>query len=550
MPNGGGVSTGGGSSTCTGTLCGSDCANLDTDSAHCGDCIHACNTGQFCAGGICHDAHDCTAGGTTPCQLSDAGLGTCCDGICQALDVMNDPNACGGCGLHCPAAGTCSGGSCLDTDGGQLRSCTSSTCGPGLACDPSYDRCLSTTCTPALDGEQCSGPGESLCCGGSCINVYLDAANCGSCGHACAANEFCDTGVCEPKVACSPTVSGAMCLEVDGGIGICCDGACVYPYSDVNNCGACGAVCSANENCAGGCKEPDAGFPGMQTCDGPCPTGWTCNHGRCLSPTCPPGSTGDLCAFGDNITGNCCNGACVDLSEDPLNCTQCGRKCPSSSPLCQPTGLYGAPPVECLIAPGAASCSPPCAGGQFCVQGACLPTTCTVNGGVCQAANGEPGVCCGSRTGGGGTTCAALFSDPLNCGACGVSCNGGTCTQGICSTTPAQCAPGHNGQFCNLDAGFQYACCSGAGCVDTSSDLRNCGGCNNACLPMQSCVGGNCYALSCTPATERDTCLDDAGTSGHCCSSSCIHGETDPLNCGGCGIVCDAGMSCVNSSCR
>jgi hypothetical protein len=550
---GGSTSSGGGTgggTACTGTLCGSDCADLNSDSAHCGNCNHACNGGAFCAAGVCHLSSDCTAGPNGPCELSDAGLGTCCDGTCEALDVMNDPNACGGCGLHCPVTSACASGACLDTDGGFLHGCAGSTCGPGLTCNTPYDRCLAATCTPALNGEQCNGPGESLCCGGSCTNVYTDPAHCGACDHPCGANEFCNSGVCAAIVACSPTVSGATCLEADGGIGGCCDGACVDRYRDVNNCEYCGAVCSANEVCAGGCKMPDAGFPGMQTCDGPCPNGWTCSQGRCLRPTCAPGSSGDLCAFGNGIPGECCNGACVNLSQDPLNCTQCGRKCPSTAPLCQPTGLYGAPPVECLVAPGAASCFPACAGGQFCVQGVCLPTTCTANGGVCQATNGEPGVCCGSRTGSGGITCAALFSDRLNCGACGVSCNGGTCTQGICSTTPAQCAPGHNGQFCNLDAGFQYACCSGAGCVDTGADVRNCGACNNACLPMQSCVGGGCYALTCTAATERETCLDDAGTSGHCCSSSCIHGETDPLNCGGCGIVCDAGQTCVQSNCQ
>jgi hypothetical protein len=46
----------------------------------------------------------------------------------------------------------------------------------------------------------CKGGETPACpqtvCGGSCVSLQTDPGNCGSCGHACAALEICDLGVC------------------------------------------------------------------------------------------------------------------------------------------------------------------------------------------------------------------------------------------------------------------------------------------------------------------------------------------------------------------
>jgi hypothetical protein len=111
------------------------------------------------------------------------------------------------------------------------------------------------------------------------------------------------------------------------------------------------------------------------------------------------------------------------------------------------------------------------------------------------------------------------------------------------------CTPGHLGQFCDLDAGPQFACCPGAGCVDTSADPLNCGSCGQVCYPGLSCVAGACVALACTAGLQTAPCVDDAGVSGNCCASTCVHRGSDPTNCGACGHACDAGMSCTQGLC-
>jgi hypothetical protein len=72
--------------------------------------------------------------------------------------------------------------------------------------------------------------------------------------------------------------------------------------------------------------------------------------------------------------------------------------------------------------------------------------------------------------------CVATASDPHNCGACGVSCNGGQV-----------CNAGHCGGSC--DSG--YTAC-GASCADVTTDSANCGSCGNACGAGTGCVQGSC----------------------------------------------------------
>jgi hypothetical protein len=90
----------------------------------------------------------------------------------------------------------------------------------------------------------------------------------------------------------------------------------------------------------------------------------------------------------------------------------------------------------------------------------------------------DPGTHCnGGQTLCGGT-CADVQADPLNCGACDVSCGGGlVCSLGECSSS--------------CDAGLS-AC--GAACVALASDALHCGACGVACGAGQSCVAGACVA--------------------------------------------------------
>src|SRR3954469_7507453 len=84
-----------------------------------------------------------------------------------------------------------------------------------------------------------------------------------------------------------------------------------------------------------------------------------------------------------------CAGVCVDLEADPANCGGCGNRCPA----------------------GDAGVQPP---GEICYRGQCVDS--------CPAPT--------QRCGG---TCSDLQSDPLHCGVCTNSCNGGSCQAGDCA---------------------------------------------------------------------------------------------------------------------
>jgi hypothetical protein len=139
----------------------------------------------------------------------------------------------------------------------------------------------------------------------------------------------------------------------------------------------------------------------------------------------------------------------------------------TTSPGLMPARTFGPPPppcptfgpcdsncmqiiTECNGSKTPASC---CGPGFSCVSGQC----------VCPA----PKVVC--------DVCTNLQTDPNNCGACGNSCNGGTCSDGKCNCSSA---PG-------------LTLC-GNTCVNLQTDSNNCGSCGKQCLPGVGCFGGLC----------------------------------------------------------
>jgi hypothetical protein len=73
----------------------------------------------------------------------------------------------------------------------------------------------------------------------------------------------------------------------------------------------------------------------------------------------------------------------------------------------------------------------------------------------------------------------------------------------------------------------------GSGCIDKSSDKRNCGGCGIACGASQQCNAGNCEC--------------EAGTS--LCNGECVVTDYDTANCGTCGKACASGGTCTLGVC-
>ena len=127
-------------------------------------------------------------------------------------------------------------------------------------------------------------------CSDHCTSLATDPANCGVCGHSCAAGESCNGGAC----SCDATACGGASWEGRRSAGTVCGDACVDLASDAANCGACGNACAAGLVCT--------------TSDG--------------------GSTG--CASACAGTGQAvCGHACVNLQTHRWNCGACGRACGS-----------------------------------------------------------------------------------------------------------------------------------------------------------------------------------------------------------------------------
>lgn len=158
---------------------------------------------------------------------------------------------------------------------------------------------------------------------------------------------------------------------------------------------------------------------------------------------------------------------------------------------------------------------------------------------------GESQVCCDG-------TCVFTISDRNNCGGCGISCSGGSCSNGMCI------APVDAG---NTRCGELRAC--GTECIErsvpqntdgrSSPSFQNCNGCGIACDPMRasscSVLSGSttgtpgCLCgefLQCPPG---DVCIND-GTTTRCTSLS-----NDNNNCGEIGNMCAEGLRCSGGMC-
>lgn len=100
-----------------------------------------------------------------------------------------------------------------------------------------------------------------------------------------------------------------------------------------------------------------------------------------------------------------------------------------------------------------------------------------------------------------GGRCVNPTNDAENCGACGVSCDNGACTRGVCACSPGawlcegRCVERAEDCPCN-NRGEGRPCClgwvrCGGRCVSFYGDEENCGGCGNRCAGV--CTWGRCH---------------------------------------------------------
>jgi hypothetical protein len=415
------------------------------------------------------------------CRLTDGGVGSCC-GTC--VDTSSDGQNCSACGLACPLGGACSDGSCLFPDGGYVGCLGPAGC-PLVACAPCPSGsvcvlgrtqlyCTTTLCAGLGDGALCAVDGftPGICCQGSCINPQEDPNNCSACGHGCGGGNFCALGSCATNPDCGVAVPGTSCLLPSNAVGACCEGACVDTQGGSTHCGTCRVGCPSGASCASGfCVVPDGGLANC-TAPGACGPGTYCQRGGCLSAGCSPSTEREPCAFGEIRTAYGSSG--LEFFGEGTCCQQ------TCVDVTQDPGNCGA----C----GAVCPSGSCEAGIF-TPPECWPADAGPDGGVCGAASspncstadGGTGICCDQ--------CRDPLNDPLACGGCAIACPAGqTCNSGACSGAVSPCGNGRVYAFC----GAGGLCCPGGGCTSLWADPANCGACANVCDAGQSCDAGAC----------------------------------------------------------
>jgi len=111
----GGAGVGG---SCSDTLCGSDCVDLNTSTDHCGECDRACSASNVdvlsCSGGVC----DSTCSGAW-LNCTQPAASTADDGCETNGGVLT--HDCGGCGVSCPQYQVCNDGCTVPCSGAGLE---------------------------------------------------------------------------------------------------------------------------------------------------------------------------------------------------------------------------------------------------------------------------------------------------------------------------------------------------------------------------------------------------------------------------------------------
>src|SRR5512133_595692 len=483
-------------------LAGSNAAGAGTGGANLG--TTSCRTDAECAqlrvSRTCDTANEV-------CVECLPGRTTCGAGLYCGADKE--------CHIGCSANTDCKTANC-DTLQHLCAGCVSnSDCGIGTHCNQATSTCVAT----CDNSTQC--PTGWTCCSGSCVNLELSEANCGSCGTTCerpnaqmkCGEASCFLDGCKAGYAnCNDKLS---------------DGCETDTTTQATDCGACNHRCATGYVCKGGeCAAPDCGS-GYKDCDSRADNGCETNVqrdvfncGGCSSPcsmangtpSCDAGVCSMTCTSG---WGDCdkypTNGCEAEFRSDVLHCGRCDFPCSNAH------------------------------GSTSCEAGKCTPS-CLTGYGDC---DGVPANGCETN----------VLTDLANCGVCGGACSlpnaTATCSAGKCSVV--SCA---NGWYdCN---GVAEDGCE----VNLLSNIDHCGKCNSPCSRTNgtaTCSQGKC-AIACSTnfgncdesTLPNNGCETDLSkTVAHCgnCETSCTDKPNGVAACvtSSCGVSCAAGFGNCNT---
>ncbi len=564
---------------CSECVSDTDCEETHTCVAH--ECISRCDSDKDCtaAGELCNGevgyCVECVENIDCPelyhCAEGSCNVDVCIAGESSCNEGLNSREVCDPFGSQtyvdpCSDASTC-------VEDGKVAICAPWTCPPGTAaCD--VDGTSLVTCDEdglgATVTTDCSESG-GICENNACVEVVCDAGKrfcsgatvmqCSDSGTSftsvdvCSAGYFCDAesqgcspNVCAPNTTlckgnvvrtCKADGSGYLKEDVDceGSDQVCSSGSChdkicergtdYCKSGDAYRCVDNGAretlIDSCNdtsEYCEGGLCKPNVCIPGQAACDGEVTgicrddgsgidssegtdcsklTDKVCWGGACLDQVCDSsqqwlceGQERRSCINNGSLTQHydtCTSSRYCDDSQGSAVCEQ--RICTANSPVCD-----GNRATTCNDnGSGYASGGTTCEADETCVSGTCLPVICTPNAYYCEGGNVQ-------RCGADGTT--SQLKDTCRASE--------YCEEGVSYCQTDTCTAGQ--PTCD---GELVATCA----ADGSGPLADGVGCGDG----ETCAGGVCKAIYCTPGTQycednyRRTC-NSTGT-GYSSSSTC-----------------------------
>ncbi|KAG7130715.1 hypothetical protein HYQ45_010512 [Verticillium longisporum] len=552
-------------------------------------CPNGCPAGSTCIIGVCVPDQpptcnpECAEGST--CVLGVNGISVCvpdvtpptcepecADGFTCALGV-------GGVSICIPDAGPpvctpeCDEGSTCTLGLGGVGVCVPDVtppactpeCGEGFTCVISVGGV--SVCIPVVVPPVCNpecGDGFTCVINALGITVCIPDVTPPVCTPECGTGFTCVIGagglsVCVPEISqpeCNPACGpGFNCIFGVNGVSICVPD--VTPPTCTPECGE-GFTCALGVGGVGVCI-PDTN-PG---CEPACSNTQTCVANTCVPATCnlptvsalalgklDPNVCNPTCAAGSTCINNVCVPDTCTIPTESVGVLkrQTQGTCPDGFNCVIGIGGVGA----CVPDLGPEVCNPVCGPGFTCVEGQCVPQTCTISIGIDLLKRQSQGDCpdgfvCAIGVGV-ISVCIPDLTPPTGCTP--------ACTTGQTCVNNA-CVP----QTCIIEVGLRLGkrqsqgnCPDGFLCVVAVGgasicvpDLTGPETCTPACIGDTTCVSGVCVPNTCTVTVDinkRQTqgdCPDDF----NCIGGACVPVVIPPV----CSPTCNAGSTCVSGVC-